>query len=195
MWRNSSGGRRRHGTENTLPVTPAPNSSRRRSDLAGSGTRVDARNVRAATRVTRPVSTAVETFRGLPRLLRLPPRHANFFGVALRCRAGLPGYLFAVVVTVVALYPGARVTPTAAGNARKCWILGAGNQVTSVTRFFAGPREIRRRTSNCRAAFNFPGRSLTHCCPPPCVIYMAQKVVCRSSPAIRLMSGSCPSRS
>jgi len=47
------------------------------------------------------------------------------------------------VLTVVALHPGARVTPIAAGNARKCWSLGAGNQVTSVTRFFAGPREIR----------------------------------------------------
>src|SRR6267154_1932639 len=47
-------------------------------------------------------------------------------------------------VTVVALHPGARVTPIAVGKARKCWSSGAGNQVTSVTRVFAC-LEMRRR--------------------------------------------------
>src|SRR4030081_2347345 len=150
---------------NPLPATPRPqrptNSSHSRSDFAGSGARAEARQIRATRRVTGPVSTASTHSAGYLGYSGYDPAVASLFVVTLRCGAGLPGYLLARAVTVVAVCSGGRVTPIAAGNARKCWSLGAGNQVTSVTRFFAGPREIRRRTSNCRAAFNFPGRSLT----------------------------------
>ena len=155
---------------NPLPVTPRPqlptNSSHSRSDFAGSGARAEARQIRATRRVTGPVSTASTHSAGYLGYCGYDPAAACLFAVTLRCGAGLPGYLLARAVTVVALHPVAWVTPTAARKPRKCWSSGAGNQVTSVTRFFAGPREIRRRTSYCRAAFDFPGRSLTHCCRP-----------------------------
>jgi hypothetical protein len=126
---------------NTLPVTPRrqlpTNSSQSRRDFAGSGARAEARQVRATTRVTGLVSTASTHSAGYLGYCGYDPAAASLFVVTLRCGAGLPGYLLALVVTVVALHPGGRVTPIAAENARKCWSLGAGNQVTSVTRFFA----------------------------------------------------------
>jgi hypothetical protein len=76
--------------------------------------------VRATTRVTGPVSNASTHSAGYLGYSGYDPAAANLFAVTLRCGAGLPGYLFAVVVTVVALHPVAWVTPTAArkrGNA------------------------------------------------------------------------------
>src|SRR3981189_1993904 len=96
------------------------------------------------TRVTGPVSTASTHSAGYLGYCGYDPAAASLFAVTLRCGAGLPGYLLARAVTVVALHPVAWVTPTAARKPRKCWSSGAGNQVTSVTRVFACLERRRR---------------------------------------------------
>ena len=95
-------GRHWHGHRNPLPVTPRPqrptNSSHSRSDFAGSGARAEARQIpcddtRHCPRLDpgRAILWAYLGFCGYR------PAAASLFAVTLRCGAGLPAYLLAVV--------------------------------------------------------------------------------------------------
>jgi len=65
---------------------------------------------------------------GLPRLPWLSPGVLRLSWVAATCTTRLPGYLFEVVVTVVAGPVGARVTARATRNPQKSSASALGNQ-------------------------------------------------------------------